>query len=172
MLWLYAQDLGLEGDERERDGGEDEDDDDGQGGQQEDEDEGARVDEGGEEEDESCEGKWEPEMKATRSKKPFYYMVLASMSSKSNPLTLKFCWLKSKLSSIVIITFGIFILKEIPNSCHVLNCDNCLIVEVPPPGWSLGDRPALVIKPHFILALMIQGEERRGGQKDKNLDAA
>ena len=25
---------------------------------------------------------------------------------------------------------------------------------------------------YFILALMIQGEERRGGQKDKNLDAA
>lgn len=77
-------------------------------------------------------------------------------------------YLKSKF----IITFGIFILKEIPNSCHVLNCDNCLIVEVPPPGWSLGDRPALVLKPYFILALMIQGEERRGGQKDKNLDAA
>ena len=78
---MYTQDLGLEGEERERDGDENEDDDDDQDGRQEDEDGGVRVDEGGEEEDESCEGK--PEMKATRSKKPFYYMVLASMSSKS-----------------------------------------------------------------------------------------
>ena len=80
---MYTQDLGLEGEEREGDGDEDEDDDDGQDGQQEDEDGGVRMDEGGEEEDESCEGKQKPEMKATRSKKPFYYMVLASMSSKS-----------------------------------------------------------------------------------------
>ena len=69
-----VQETELERPGDERDGSEDDEDGDkGQGG--EDEDEGGGV-KGGEE-NESCEEKRKPEMKATRSKKPFYYMVLS-----------------------------------------------------------------------------------------------
>ena len=65
-------DDGFEGGQDDDDGGQggQGDDDGGQGGQGEVEEDGVNV-----AEDESCEKKRRPEMKATRSKKPFYYMV-------------------------------------------------------------------------------------------------
>ena len=72
MLASCVQETELERPGDERDGSEDDEDGDkGKGG--EDEDEGGGVK--GREENESCEEKRKPEMKATRSKKPFYYMV-------------------------------------------------------------------------------------------------
>ena len=67
-------DDGGEGGQDDDDGGQggQGDDDGGQGGQDEVEEDGVNV-----AEDESCEKKRRPEMKATRSKKPFYYMVLS-----------------------------------------------------------------------------------------------
>ena len=69
--------MGFEGEEdgKKREEGEDKDDDEGRGGKdEEDEDEDVKV-----AEDDSCDEK--PEMKAARSKKPFYYMVFLRNSS-------------------------------------------------------------------------------------------
>ena len=99
---MHTQGIGLEGEEegkkRERGEGKDNDDDDegqsgqdeddggqggqddgGRSGQDEDEDEGVKVTK-----NESCEKRWRPEMKATRSKKPFYYMVFLTACLKNH----------------------------------------------------------------------------------------
>ena len=98
------QEIGLEEEEKKRERGKDEDDNDGGQGGQDDEDGGqggqAEDQDGGHDgqdededrdvkvsEEEICEKKQRPEMKASRSKKPFYYMVLFSRPCLKNYYT-------------------------------------------------------------------------------------